>query len=187
MRASGIVPDDPQALEAAFASALEEGQALVTTGGVSVGKYDLVAASFEKLGVQPVLSKVAIKPGKPIWFGMRGSVPVFGLPGNPVSSLLGFEVFVRPALARMAGADAQQQAERILLGRWMGPEKRSSVRQFNLPVQVSQGSDGVTELTPVPFRGSSDIVSASQAHGLVIIPADGRIESGKLVSYRPLA
>ena len=186
VRASGILPDEPEALEAAFEKALGEGDLLITTGGVSVGKYDLVAASFEKLGVEPILSKVAIKPGKPIWFGMRGRVPVFGLPGNPVSSLLGFEVFVRPAIARMAGGEPCLQAERILRGRWMGPEKRSSERQFNLPVSLAQASDGVTELSPVPFRGSSDIVSASQADGLVIIPADGLIRSGELVHYRPL-
>jgi molybdopterin molybdotransferase len=186
VRASGIVRDDPAELEAAFSKALAEGDILITTGGVSVGKYDLVGASFEKLGVEPVLAKVAIKPGKPIWFGMYGKVPVFGLPGNPVSSLLGFEVFVRPAMARLAGGEESLQAERVLRGRWMGPEKRSSLRQFNLPIFVTQAEDGISELAPVPFRGSSDIVSASQADGLVIIPADGRIQNGEMVSYRPI-
>ena len=186
VRASGIIPDKTDALEAAFEKALGEGDLLITTGGVSVGKYDLVAASFEKLGVEPVLSRVAIKPGKPIWFGMKGPVPVFGLPGNPVSSLLGFEVFVRPAMARLAGGNENLQRERVLRGRWMGPEKRSRERQFNLPISVTQGEDGLSELRPVPFRGSSDIVSASQADGLVIIPADGRIQTGELVRYRPL-
>ena len=120
VRTAGIVPDEEAALEAAFRAALEEGDALITTGGVSVGKYDLVGATFERLGVEPVLHKVAIKPGKPIWFGMLGRKPVFGLPGNPVSSLLGFEVFVRPALARLAGAGPEEQRERLRRGRWRG-------------------------------------------------------------------
>jgi molybdenum cofactor synthesis domain-containing protein len=107
VRRAEIVPDDADALERAFGEALENGDALITTGGVSVGKYDLVGATFERLGVEPVLHKVAIKPGKPIWFGLAGSKPVFGLPGNPVSSLLGFEAFVRPAARVHANTTSQ--------------------------------------------------------------------------------
>src|SRR6185503_13409892 len=73
---SGVVPDDPMLLELAFGKALDDSDLLVTTGGVSVGKYDLVGAAFERLGVEPILHKVAVKPGKPIWFGMRGETPV---------------------------------------------------------------------------------------------------------------
>jgi molybdopterin molybdotransferase len=188
VRRAGIVRDDPEELEAAFREALDEGDALVTTGGVSVGKYDLVGTTFERIGVEPVLHKVAIKPGKPIWFGMLGPKPVFGLPGNPVSSLLGFEVFVRPALARLAGARAEEDAERVHVGRWQGREMRASGRQHNLPARVlaTAGEDGVDLVEPVPFRGSADVVSASLADALVIVPAEGAIRNGDLVSYRPL-
>jgi len=186
VRRAGIVPDEASALEAAFGEALEQGDALITTGGVSVGKYDLVGAAFERVGVEPILHKVAIKPGKPIWFGMRGDRPVFGLPGNPVSSLLGFEVFVRPALARLAGAGAEEQTERLGRARWTGPERRSSGRQHNLPARLGTGADGVLELEAIPFRGSSDIVSAARADALCVIPADGSIRTGDLVDYRPL-
>ena len=187
VRRSGIVRDEEALLEAAFAEALDRGDALITTGGVSVGKYDLVGAAFEKLGVEPVLHRVAIKPGKPIWFGMLGRKPVFGLPGNPVSSLLGFEVFVRPALAKLAGAGEEEQAERLEHALWTGPEQRSSERQHNLPARLRRAADGGLELVPLAFRGSADIVAAARADALVVVPADGAIRTGERVAYRPLA
>ena len=187
VRRVGIVPDDSDVLEEAFGEALDQGDVLITTGGVSMGKYDLVGAAFETVGVEPVLHKVAIKPGKPIWFGMRGSKPVFGLPGNPLSSQLGFEVFVRPALARMSGAGEEECAERLLRGRWAGDERRAPGRQHNLPVMLRPASDGVVELEPVVFRGSADIVSAAAADGFAVVPADGAIEPGQLIDYRPLS
>jgi molybdopterin molybdotransferase len=183
---SGIVPDERARLELAFGQALEDSDVLITTGGVSVGKYDLVGATLERLGVEPVLHKVAVKPGKPIWFGLRGEKPVFGLPGNPVSTLLGFEVFVRAALLRLAGDDPALERERILRGRWTGRSEKGGERQNNLPARVRQAADGVSELEPIPFRGSADIVAAARADALAIVPAGGEIRSGELVEYRPL-
>src|SRR5262249_20359668 len=101
VRRSEAAADDEATLERAFRDAFERADAVMTTGGVSMGRYDLVGAVLERCGVEPVFHKVAIKPGKPLWFGMRGRVPVFALPGNPVSCLIGFEAFVRPAPARM--------------------------------------------------------------------------------------
>jgi len=183
---AGIVPDDRGALEHAFGQALEDSDVLLTTGGVSVGKYDLVGSTFEALGVEPVLHKVAVKPGKPIWFGMRGDRPVFGLPGNPVSTLLGFEVFVRAALARLCGDDPRLEAERLLRGRWRGRLERGGDRQSHLPALRRPGGDGVTELDAVPFRGSADHVAAARADALVVIPVGGEIRPGELVEFRPL-
>src|SRR5205085_5715019 len=93
--------------EAAHRSALERGLAfdvLVTSGGVSVGPHDLVRRVESELGVEEIFWRVAVKPGKPVSFGVRGSTLVFGLPGNPVSSLVGCELFVRPALRALQGA-----------------------------------------------------------------------------------
>jgi molybdopterin molybdotransferase len=187
VRRAGIVPDDPVALERAFAQALDEGDVLITTGGVSVGKYDLVGGAFERLGVEPILHKVAIKPGRPIWFGLRGAQPVFGLPGNPVSALLGFEVFVRPALARLAGAEAREEEERLLRGRWCGKSVRALERQDNLPVRVAGGSDGVLELHPIPYGGSADILAASRADAFAVVAPGSELCTGELVDYRPLS
>lgn len=183
---SGVVPDDPLLLELAFGTALDDSDVLITTGGVSVGKYDLVGQVFECLGVEPLLHKVAVKPGKPIWFGMRATTPVFGLPGNPLSTLLGFELFVRAALARMSGDDPLLERERILRGRWCGKPEKGGDRQNNLPARLRQADDGVSELEPLPFRGSADNVAAARADALAIVPAGGEIRTGELIEYRPL-
>jgi molybdopterin molybdotransferase len=183
---SAIVPDEEEVLLERFESALERSDALITTGGVSMGKYDLVGAAFERLGVEPVLHKVAIKPGKPIWFGLRGDTPVFGLPGNPVSSLLGFQVFVRPALARLSGAGESEQRERLRRGVWQGSPPRPQWRQQNLPARVEQREDGRDHLIPVPWRGSADMVGASRATALAVVPPETSIESGESIWYRPL-
>ena len=99
----------PTAIAATLAQALRA-DVVLTAGGVSVGDYDVVAAAFERAGVALRLWKVAIKPGKPLLFGMAGAVPVLGLPGNPVSALVTFEVFVRPGLRRMLGYAAPYPA-----------------------------------------------------------------------------
>jgi len=182
-----VIRDDPAALEAAFARALEEGDALVTTGGVSMGRYDLVGAALEAIGVEPILHKVAIKPGKPIWFGKYGKKPVFGLPGNPVSSLLGFEVFVRPALAALGGAGPEELAERLSLGRWDGPSRAADDRQLNLPVSVTRGADGVLELAPAAWKGSADVAGLASASGFAVLPPDSAVARGELISWRPFA
>jgi molybdopterin molybdotransferase len=182
----GIVRDDEADLDARIAELFERCDALMTTGGVSMGRYDLVGAAFERAGVEPVLHKIAIKPGKPLWFGMRGRVPVFGLPGNPVSCLVGFEVFVRPALARMEGADPAEWRERLRLGRWKGAATKDNPRQQNLPVRVAQAADGVDELEPLRWTSSADIVTLARAQGLAVIQPGERAEPGALVRYRPL-
>lgn len=96
-------PDSLEALVAAVRDGIEGADVLVTCGGVSVGEYDLLHEVFRSAGVEEVFWKVRVKPGKPLRFGRAGSVPVVGLPGNPVSALVTFEVFVRPGLRRMLG------------------------------------------------------------------------------------
>jgi molybdopterin molybdotransferase len=183
------VRDEPKALARAFGAALESADVVLTTGGVSAGKYDLVAGVFVELGVREVFHGVAIKPGKPLWFGMREStrpVLVFGLPGNPVSCLLDHEVFVRPALARIEGAPEEESAERLRLGRWEGDGVRGIARQQNLPVRVTQGADGVERLEPLVWSSSADIVGLASADGMAVVPAGERLERGALARYRPL-
>ncbi|HEY5936418.1 MAG TPA: molybdopterin molybdotransferase MoeA, partial [Kofleriaceae bacterium] len=99
----GIVRDEPAVLADKLAEALEH-DVVITTGGVSVGERDHVHAALAATGVSLELWKVAMKPGKPFSFGMRAQTPVFGLPGNPVSTLVAFELFLRPALLAMQGA-----------------------------------------------------------------------------------
>ena len=184
----GIVRDDMRLLELRFREALETHDMLVTTGGVSMGIHDLVGGALERVGVVPLLHKIAIKPGKPLWFGQRGATPVFGLPGNPVSCLVGFHVFVRRALARMSGADASEWAEeRLPLGRWRGAPLRENARQQNHPVRVHQAPDGLLDLEPLVWRSSADLVGITRADGLAVVAAGQGAHDGSLVRWRPLA
>lgn len=98
----GIAPDDGDDQRARIAEGLRA-DAIVTSGGVSVGKYDLVKDTLSQLGMKVKFWKVAMKPGKPLMFGTIGNKPVFGLPGNPTSAMISFEQFVRPALLKMMG------------------------------------------------------------------------------------
>ncbi len=183
----GIVRDDPAELERSLATALEDCDVLLTTGGVSMGRYDLVGEVLERLGVEPVFHKVAIKPGKPIWFGMRGRQPVFALPGNPVSCLVGHEVFVRPALARMGGASAAEVQPEERLARWNGSETVPNRREQYVPSLLLQGRDGHVLVEPVRWNGSGDVVGLSRSSALAVIPADRSVARGELVRYLPLA
>lgn len=182
----GIVRDDERALEHLFRRALDESDALVTTGGVSMGKYDLVGAVLERIGVQPVFHKVAIKPGKPLWFGMHDAVPVFALPGNPVSCLIGMEIFVRPALAKMSGVSEEHWRPRLRRGRWLGEPTRENTREQHLPVRLAPGDDGVEELSPIRWTSSADIVGLTRAEALAVVPAGQIVARGELVPFRPL-
>ncbi|MEZ4256911.1 MAG: molybdopterin-binding protein [Polyangiales bacterium] len=95
--------DDVDAIAARIQAGLANADALVTVGGVSVGEHDLVHAALGKLGIEVALWKVAMKPGKPLTFALAGAVPIVGLPGNPVSASVAFEVFVRPGLRIQLG------------------------------------------------------------------------------------
>jgi molybdopterin molybdotransferase len=181
---SGIVRDDPGELRRAFGEALEGCDALVTTGGVSMGRYDLVGETLEGLGVQPVFHKVAIKPGKPLWFGVRGRVPVFALPGNPVSCLVNHVVFVRPALARLGGESGATRA--LSRGLWAGGETRPNPREQHLPVCLVPGEDGAVRLEPVRWNGSADVVGIAHAEALAVVPAEAVLRPGDAADYRVL-
>ena len=107
----GVIGDDLEATRAAGRAGLE-GDVLVVSGGVSVGPHDHVKPAFEDCGVEEVFWRVRIKPGKPLWFGRRGDTLVFGLPGNPLSTIVCFCVFIEPALRRLAGErDARPRLE----------------------------------------------------------------------------
>ena len=185
---SGILADERQVLVDAFRAALDACDVLITTGGVSMGEYDLVGAAFEALGVEPVFHKVRLKPGKPLWFGMAGAVPVFALPGNPVSCLVGHAVFVRPALAAIANDEhglRAATAERPR-ARWAGDATRENWREQYLPVARRIAPDGALELEPVRWNGSGDVVGLARADALARIPFDVAVTPGELVEFLPL-
>ena len=115
------VPDDRLAHAGDRRARGRKGDVLIVSGGVSVGPHDHVKPAFEACGVEEVFWRVRIKPGKPLWFGRRGSTLVFGLPGNPLSAIVCTALFVLPALRTCAGADPGPRLDRGRLGETAGP------------------------------------------------------------------
>jgi molybdopterin molybdotransferase len=177
------VPDD----EAATRAAIEQGLAadvLVTTGGVSVGVYDLVRAAEAELGVEEIFWRVAMQPGKPVAFGVRGRTLVFGLPGNPVSSLVGFELFVRPALLALQGLAEPRPAFRP--GRLGTAARRLVARDALLRARTRVENDALV-LEPLSGQQSHMIAHAATADALVLVPqGEGELAAGSAVSYLSL-
>ncbi len=179
------VPDD----EDAHRLALERGLAadvLVTSGGVSVGPHDLVRRLEEELGVIEVFWGVAMRPGKPLAFGVRGSTLVFGLPGNPVSSLVGCELFVLPAIRALQGAATPEpRFEHGALGQVV---RRSAARDDLVRASIELSTDGMAVLWPVIGQESHMIARAAAADALIHVPrGEGEIATGASVRYLRLA
>ncbi|MFM8986748.1 MAG: gephyrin-like molybdotransferase Glp [Planctomycetia bacterium] len=173
----GIAAARPEAIRALVAQGLAA-DVLVLSGGVSAGDLDLVPGILTRAGVAQVFHKVRLKPGKPVWFGtlQRGGEPatlVFGLPGNPASSLVCFELFVRPAIMILAGAARGRRHLPRARGVLGGPAKAATDRPVYLPCRL-QGSPDRLVATPLPWNGSSDLLGLAGATGLVALPADGR-------------
>ena len=178
------VADDEEAHRAALERGLEA-DALVTSGGVSVGPHDLVRSVGAELGIEEVLWGVAVKPGKPLWFGVRGQTLVFGLPGNPVSSLVCFELFVRPAVLSLQGAS--EPLPRFQPGR-LARGLRPNALRTELVRARSRVADGEVELEVVTGQESHMIARAAGADALVLVPAgDEELAAGSRVSFLPLA
>jgi molybdopterin molybdotransferase len=174
-------------VEEAHRRSLERGLAadvLVTSGGVSVGPHDLVRRIAAELGVDEVFWGVAVKPGKPVSFGVRAETLVFGLPGNPVSSLVGFELFVRPALLALQGA--AEPLPRLERGRLGTRVRRNPVRDELLRARSRLDQDGIV-LEPLDGQESHMIARAASADTLVLAPmGEGELEAGESVAYLPL-
>ncbi len=178
------VADDEAAHRAALGAGLQ-GDVLVSSGGVSVGPHDLVRAVGSELGVEEVLWGVAVKPGKPLWFGVRGRTLVFGLPGNPVSALVCFELFVRPAVLALQGV--AEPLPRFEPGR-LARSVRPNPARTELVRARSRIVDGEVELEAVTGQESHMIARAAGADTLVLVPAgDEELAAGASVSYLRLA
>jgi len=175
------VPDDEEAHRKALARGLEF-DVLVTSGGVSVGPHDLVRRIEGELGVEEVFWRVAVKPGKPVSFGVREDTLVFGLPGNPVSALVGFELFVRPAVLALQGYG--EPLPRFEPGRLAAAVRQNPGRAELIRAGSAPGDDGAIVLTPVSGQESHMIVRAAGANALVLLPhGEGRLAAGAPVRY----
>ena len=178
------VRDDPAQTVAALREALDGADVVCIAGGVSVGEHDHVKRALAELGVAQRFWGVALKPGKPTWFGVRGSTLVFGLPGNPVSAIVTFGLFVRPALARLAGArDALPAPTYATLAE---PVERHRSREQAVRCRVEPAPDGALA-RPTGPQGSHRITSLLDADALLLVAAgEGALAAGARVELEPL-
>jgi molybdopterin molybdotransferase len=181
----GIARDEPAHLRSLVAEGLQA-DVLLLSGGVSAGKLDLVPGVLAELGVQPLFHKVALKPGKPVLFGVnnqpaaqaRGTTIVFGLPGNPGASLVCFELFVRPALRSMMALEPGPRLVKAMLTKDF-PYR--SDRPTYHPARLRLTETGWT-IEPVAWFGSPDLRGVSPANAFVVLPAgDHRHRAGAML------
>jgi molybdopterin molybdotransferase len=178
---AGIVRDDPDSLKDTVFNFEIQADAFVSSGGVSVGERDVVKAAFFRRG-DIEFSRVALQPGMPQGFGFVEGKPFFGLPGNPVSVFVSFEMFVRPAILKMMGRTNLERPEitATLTAEIGGPRDKSVFAR----VEVSRGPDGWTA-TPTGGRGSNLISTVARANGLALLrPGVERAVSGERVRVR---
>jgi molybdopterin molybdotransferase len=154
--------------------------ALVLSGGVSMGKYDLVESALKAMGAEFFFDAVAIRPGKPAVFGVCKEKPVFGLPGNPVSTMVTFELFVAPSIDLLSGAEARAlPLVEARLGEAM--KEKTGLTHF-LPARV-EWRGAVPEVKALKWQGSGDITALAKANCFLVVPADReKIEVGEYVS-----
>jgi len=177
------VADDEAAHRAAIARGLEA-DVLVTSGGVSVGPHDLVRAIEAELGVEEVFWRVAMRPGKPVSFGVRGATLVFGLPGNPVSSLVGCVLFVLPAVRALQGV--RDPLPPFADGVLASPLQRNPARDDFVRARARRAGDGTT-VEPIAGQESHMIARAAAANALVhIARGDGEVAAGERIAWLAL-
>ncbi|MBI2826765.1 MAG: molybdopterin molybdotransferase MoeA [Planctomycetia bacterium] len=166
-----IARDEMADLRRRIAEGLEA-DVLLLSGGVSAGVLDLVPRVLADLGATEVFHKVRLKPGKPLWFGVQAADDraklIFGLPGNPVSSFVCFELFVRPAIERLRGRDAT--SGRRAQARLTKEYRQRGDRTTYFPATLSTRPDGTHAVTPVGWQGSADLRGLSAANALAIFP-----------------
>jgi molybdopterin molybdotransferase len=172
------VPDALPEIEASLRKALEA-DVVITVGGVSVGAYDLVQQAFEKLGIEPAFWKVRIKPGKPIAFARYEGKPVIGVPGNPMSAMVTFEVLIAPCLRKMLG-DPEPHPQPVRARLREAYRRRPGRVEIARGIATREGEEIVVTLHDL--QGSGSLPSFVGVNALVILPADrGELGAGEKV------
>jgi molybdopterin molybdotransferase len=180
----GTVEDSLSATRAALARAAEANDVVITSGGVSMGDYDLVKAALREIGAEIYFDQVSIRPGKPTVFARRGETYFFGLPGNPVSTSVTFNVFARPAIRRLQGAsDPLLPTVSARLGHAI---KDASSRRSYLPARLFI-REGRALVESLKWGGSSDLVAFMKANALIIVrEATHAIAEGDMIEVLAL-
>ena len=170
------VGDELEALCENIDSAARSSDIVVTTGGVSVGKYDLTKMAFAKIGARVIFDKVALRPGKPTVFAKRGKKYFFGLPGNPVSAAVTFYLFVRRAIMLLQSANEPglPRGFAVLNSHLRGARSRD----VYFPARLASSADGKMIAVPIPWGGSSDLVAFANAETLIVVPKGTTFNKG---------
>jgi len=177
----GIVPDSEQETLVMLSKALDECDLVLLTGGVSMGDFDIVPDVLTKAGVKIIFNRIAVQPGKPTTFGAHDKALVFGLPGNPVSSFLQFEMFVRPMIYRAMGVtDFDRNRKHKLADDY---SRKRTERMALVPVNLESDETVV----PVEYHGSAHINALTDAYGVMKVPVGiSFIRKGEYVDVRQI-
>lgn len=172
------VKDEISDLKSQISNAAKTSEIVILTGGVSVGKYDHTKTALAELGATIFFEKVRLKPGKPAVFAKLGKAFVFGLPGNPVSAAVTFQLFVRKAILKMQNAaDSNMRKGFAILS---SDAKAARERDAYVPSKLETNDQGQLVATPLKWSGSSDFVGFAQADSLIIIPRDKSVAEGEV-------
>ena len=175
----GLVRDDEGAITAVIEKGVQECDALLTSGGVSMGDYDLIKVVLDRMGEMQWM-QIAIKPAKPFAFGVVGGVPVFGLPGNSVSSIVSFELLARPALRQMMG-HKDLDRPRVPAIADEAFRRRVDGKIHFVRVVAGFGEDGRVHVRSAGAQGSHQLAGTAGANGLAILPDGEGVDAGAVV------
>ena len=176
----GIAKDDKESSYKLIVDAFSRNQLVLLTGGVSMGDFDFIPDILDDLNIDIKFKTIAIQPGKPTVFGIKGNQFVFGLPGNPVSSFNIFELLVKPFLNKMMGANFYPVEIKMPLGKEY--KRKKSLRKSFIPIKISNGN-----VWPLEYHGSAHIFSFSEADGIISIPVGKTIiKKGEIVDVRQI-
>jgi len=176
----GRIPDDREATEAALSQAADQADLILSTGGVSVGEEDHIKPAVDKLG-ELSLWRLAMKPGKPLAFGRIGQAAFLGLPGNPVSSFVTAQLFLRPVCGRLSGSQADWMP-RLFKGQ-ADFYAKTQIRQEYLRVLAVKSSDSSWQLSSYANQNSGVLSSVVWANALAIIPPETEVQPSQEVSF----
>ena len=180
----GLIPDDEEKIESALLSAVEKCDVIVTSGGVSMGDFDFVKVVLDRLGEMKWM-QVAIKPAKPLAFGLLNGVPVFGLPGNPVSAMVSFELFMRPALLKIMGY-AQIWRPYLKAKAVTSFKRRQDGKVHFARVALIRKKDSY-EVSFLEGQGSHQLAAMANAQGLAVLPNGEGVKEGDFVDVMQLS
>ena len=177
----GIARDEEQETFKIISRAISENDIVLITGGVSMGDFDFIPQVLVNAGVKILFSRVAVQPGKPTTFGIHEKAIVFGLPGNPVSSFLQFELLVKPLIYKMMDYDLKPSvSEHVMVEKFT---RRDDERMALVPVKILDDGGAI----PVEFHGSGHLSSLSGADGIIFVPIGVKfIDKGVKVNVRQI-